>query len=247
MSTPSQFVISLAAFAILASGQNALPADYAEKIAVLEQSRKATPSDLRVLDALASSYAMGGRYKEAVPIVKEMIAIEGALPELQLRLAKYYAWNLDIAGSLEQLNSSQLANHIEAQEFRCQLLSNYRRAAEAASCYASLLNHASQNRSVAGPALLGLARNRVWSGDSAGGLRSYQGYVADNPGDRAATVEYIRLLRYRGQYAKAEKLCLELLARTPKTPRSWPSVRRCCIGPLTGMWTPYTRRNRPCI
>jgi len=216
MPTPSQFVICLAAFATLASGQNALPADYAEKIAVLEQSRNATPNDLRVLDALASSYAMGGRYKEAVPIVKEMIAIEGALPELQLRLAKYYAWNLDIAGSLEQLNSAQLANHIEAQEFRCQLLSNYQRAAEAAFCYASLLNLASQNRSVAGPALLGLARNRVWSGDSAGGFRSYEKYVAENPGDRAATVEYIRLLRYRGQYAKADKLCLELLAKDPK-------------------------------
>jgi len=216
MPTPSPFIGCLLATAILASGRAPLPAGYAEQIAALEESHKISPTDLEILDTLAASYSMGGRYQEAVPIVKEMIAIEGALPELQLRLAKYYAWGKNVDASLETLNSAPLDKNIEAQEFRCQLLSNSQRAAEATSCYATLLNLAAQDPAVTQPALLGLARNRLWSGDSVGAMRSYEDYVRANPGDRSATIEYIRLLRYRGQYAKAEKLCLDLLQAEPK-------------------------------
>ena len=118
MPTPSPFIGCLLATAILASGQAPLPAGYAEQIAALEESHKISPTDLEILDTLAASYSMGGRYQEAVPIVKEMIAIEGALPELQLRLAKYYAWGKNVDASLETLNSAPLDKNIEAQEFR---------------------------------------------------------------------------------------------------------------------------------
>ena len=60
--------------------------------------------------------------------------------------------------------------------------------------------------------LLKLARNQSWAGRTSSAIRSYRTYLRARPTDRTATVELIRLHRYRGDYSEAEKLCDKLLA-----------------------------------
>ena len=78
----------LLASAAVVSAQEALPPDYAQRLAELEGYHQADPKDPDNLDALAGSYSMGGRYKEAIVIVREMLALKQDDPELLLRLAK---------------------------------------------------------------------------------------------------------------------------------------------------------------
>src|SRR5712691_10222487 len=84
----------LLASSAMAAGQGSLlPDGYAERLSALEQARQSNPSDLRTLDALVGSYAMGARYREAISVVQDMIALKGKDAALILRLAKLYAWN----------------------------------------------------------------------------------------------------------------------------------------------------------
>ena len=79
------------ASAILASGQNVLPPDYAQRLADLERYHQADPIDMDVMDALAGSYSMGAQYEKAIVVVQEMLAQKHDDPALLLRLAKLLA------------------------------------------------------------------------------------------------------------------------------------------------------------
>src|SRR2546425_648040 len=65
---------------------------------------------------------------------------------------------------------------------------------------------------------LKLAQNQAWSGDTSRAIRTYETYLQARPDDRNATMELIRLRRYRGDYSQAEKLCDRLLATQPDDP-----------------------------
>jgi len=70
-----------------------LPADYAAKVAALEQARQDHPRDAAVLDSLAGSYAMNGRYGKAIEAVEALQALLPGEPAPLLRLARLHAWN----------------------------------------------------------------------------------------------------------------------------------------------------------
>ena len=58
---------------------------------------------------------------------------------------------------------------------------------------------------------LRMARNHAWAGNAKRAIAEYQVYLRAMPADRKATIELIRLRRYRGDYSDAEKLCNGLL------------------------------------
>ena len=62
----------LLASAALASAQNVLPPDYAQRLAELERYHQADPTDMDTADALAGSYSMGAQYQKAIVVVQEM-------------------------------------------------------------------------------------------------------------------------------------------------------------------------------
>ena len=70
-----------------------LPADFAERLASLEQAYAAQPANFETLDALAGSYAMANRYSDAIRIVEQMLALPGASSDLHWRLAQLYSWS----------------------------------------------------------------------------------------------------------------------------------------------------------
>jgi tetratricopeptide (TPR) repeat protein len=70
-----------------------LPADYAARVATLEQARRDHPRDAGVLDSLAGSYAMSGRYGKAIEAVEALRALQPGEPAPLLRLARLHAWN----------------------------------------------------------------------------------------------------------------------------------------------------------
>jgi Flp pilus assembly protein TadD len=111
----------------------------------------------------------------------------------------------------------KIGNHggVDAVELECQILTAGRRAAEAASCYQRLALRVSTEPAKNSAVLLALARNQAWAGRSQDATRSYENYLQTRPDDRAATIELIRLSRYRGDYARAEKLCNRLLETSP--------------------------------
>jgi DNA-binding SARP family transcriptional activator len=135
---PLLFLAILEAFAEQAA---TLPPDYAKRIAALEESRQTHPRDMRVLDALAGSYTMGGEYAKAIAVLEQMRGLQPANSGLRLRMA----------------------------------------------------------------------RNHAWAGDARRSIAEYRIYLRAMPGDRKATLELIRLLRYRGDYSEAETLCNGLL------------------------------------
>ncbi len=63
---------------------------------------------------------------------------------------------------------------------------------------------------------LRLARNQSWAGWTTAAIRTYEWYLKARPEDRQATRELIRLKRWHGDYAGAEKLCDVLLAANPQ-------------------------------
>ena len=199
----------------LASAQSALPADYAERVEELELARQADPSDMDALDALAGSYAMGARYREAIAVVQEMLALKRDDPALMLRLAKLYAWTGQSGRSLAMLASADLSHDTEAIAFRCDVLSGMPRPAEAAVCFDALVKTVSGDRAGLEQALLGRARNQLWSGNWTAAGRSFEEYLGVNPSDSSAALEYIQLLQAEGNYAKAEKLCDQILQHDP--------------------------------
>jgi hypothetical protein len=112
-----------------------------------------------------------------------------------------------------------LAAAVFAQtESACQALNDARLAREAAVCFEKLLASHRQVGEVDATivrATLALARNRNWSGDAAGSVHAYEQYLRLVPTDYEATVELIQLLRYRGNYDRAETLCDRLLLKDP--------------------------------
>jgi tetratricopeptide (TPR) repeat protein len=149
--TMRRFLLMLLVLVAPAGAQApALPPDYDQKLAVLEQARQATPGDLGVLEALAGSYAMGGRYAQAIETLRAMLP----------------------------LTASDPGRHAEVE--------------------------------------LRLARNQAWSGDTAGAIESYEVHLKGGVSDRTATIELVRLYRYRGSYAAAERLCNRLLEANPQ-------------------------------
>ena len=99
------FLLLILATASLASAQTAqLPADYAERLAVLEQARQARPHDLEVLDALAGSYSMAAEYRRAIAVVKEMRTLAPEDRSLQLRLGRNYTWAGDSKRAIAEYN-----------------------------------------------------------------------------------------------------------------------------------------------
>ncbi len=203
------------ASATLASAQDVLPADYAERLAELERYHQADPTDMDTLDALAGSYSMAGRYQQAIAIVQEMLAQKHDDPALLLRLAKLLAWTGQTEQSLGILGAAPLSHDTDALAFRCDILSGMKRSAEAAVCFDTLAKTASGDRARLQPALLGRARNQMWSGNRSAAAHSYEEYLRVNPTDASTALEYIELLQAQGNYARAEKLCDQILERDP--------------------------------
>ena len=108
------FVGLMLASAALVSAQNALPPDYAQRLAELERYHKADPTDMDTADALAGSYSMGAQYQKAIVVVQEMLAQKHDDPALLLRLAKLLAWAGQNEQSLGILGSAPLIHETEA-------------------------------------------------------------------------------------------------------------------------------------
>ncbi len=208
-------VALMLASATLASAQDALPADYAERLAELERYHQLDPLDPDILDQLAGSYSMGSHYKEAIAIVREMLVLKHDDPELLLRLAKLYAWAGQSEQSLGVLGSAPLSHQTEAIALRCEVLNGIPRPAEAAGCFDALVKTASGDRARLQPALLGRAQNQLWAGNRTAAARSFEEYLKVNPVDTAAALEYAELLQAQGNYTKAEKICDQILQRDP--------------------------------
>ncbi len=187
----------------------------AARIAELEAARRQRPRDLAVLDALAGSYAMLGRYDQAIAVLREMLALGGGRPEWKLRLAKLYAWSGRPQQALQQFQEAPAGGDPEAVEIHCQLLAMAGRAAEAASCYRRLIPLCAGRPEKAAQAQLQLGRNEAWSGQTARAIRSYEACLRARPKDRQAAVELIRLRRYHGDYSQAVGLCDRLLRENP--------------------------------
>ena len=81
-----------------------LPPDYEQQLAALEQARRAKPGDAGVLDALAGSYAMGGRHAQAAEVMRDLIKAVAGDPErrpaVRLRLARNLAWSAQMASAI---------------------------------------------------------------------------------------------------------------------------------------------------
>jgi tetratricopeptide (TPR) repeat protein len=209
------FIGLLLASATLATAQNTLPPDYAQRLAELERYHKADPADMDTADALAGSYSMGGRYPEAIVVVQQMLAQKHDDPALLLRLAKMLAWAGQNEQSLGILGSAPLRQETEAMAFRCDVLNGMQRPAEAAVCFDALVKAASGDRARLQPALLGRAHNQMWSGNRTAAARSFEEYLNLNPTDTSAALDYVDLLQAQGNYAKAEKICDRILERDP--------------------------------
>jgi tetratricopeptide (TPR) repeat protein len=196
--------------------QSPVSADYRERIVELEHAVRANPSDVDALEALAGSYAMGNRYGEAIAVVQKLVVLKRGDPSVMLHLAKLYSWNGQNERSLEVLKDASLLHSTQATAFRCDVLNAIPRAAEAAACFDGLAKLATADHSLLERALLGRARNQMWSGNRKAAERSYKEYVAANPSDITAALEYIELLRVVGDYGKAEKLCDRILRTDPR-------------------------------
>jgi Flp pilus assembly protein TadD len=212
----ASIIALLFAAAAVAAAQSNPPGDtYADRLEDLEQAHQDDPKDLTVLDSLAGSYAMGGRYKEAIEVVKEMVVLQKTDSALIFRLAQLFAWNGEADQSLEELRRLDLRHDVEAAEFECEVFAGARRALQAEHCYAGLLQVANLAATQRKLALLGRARNGLWSGKWPAAARSYEEYLKSDPSDEAVTKEYIKLLQYKGDYAKAEKFSNQLLGSHP--------------------------------
>jgi tetratricopeptide (TPR) repeat protein len=214
----SVFVITCALAVLVCGLQGETPEhpqDYDARISALEQARSARPGDLAILRTLADSYGAGALYDKAITVVQEILAIGGDDPEYSLRLARLYAWSGKSDAALQQLNKLGERAGIEAKELECNILSVERRAADAASCYAGLLPPVANDSIKNSVVLLALARNQAWAGRSREATSTYDIYLRIHPEDRTATIELIRISRFRGDYLKSEKLCNALLEKNP--------------------------------
>ena len=101
-------------------------------------------------------------------------------------------------------------------DLACQVLNNNQRAREAARCYAQMRHTRIADPALAQRAALGEARNETWSGQMRAAERAYEAYLLANPSHRAVSIEYARLLRFAGNYRRAEQLCNQLLRSNPQ-------------------------------
>ncbi len=206
---PRIYVVGLLlASATLASAQNVLPPDYAERLAELERYHQADPTDMDILDDLAGSYSMGARYKEAIAIVQEMLAQKHDDPELLLRLAKLYSWAGQSEQSLKILAAAPVNHDKEAIEFRCDVLNGMQRPAEAAACFDALVKTSSGDRARLQPALLGRAQNQLWSGNRTAAARSFEEYLSVNPSDTSAALDTPSCCRRRATTPKRKRFAI---------------------------------------
>src|ERR1051326_3045002 len=111
--------------------------EYQLRVAELQDRNKETPNDPEILEALAGSSAMGGRYSEAIAIMRQWIALDPVNPALHVRVANYYAWSGDVDRAIAELRNVPNAGP-DALELQCRLLSWKRDAQGAAQCYAKL-------------------------------------------------------------------------------------------------------------
>jgi predicted Zn-dependent protease len=193
-----------------------LPADFADRLASLEQAYAAQPANPKILDALAGSYAMANRYPDAIRIVEQMLLLPGARSDLRLRLAQLYSWSGQSERALAALGALPEPLDAQAAEFRCQVLSASAKAVAAAACYTSLLADHPPDHARWANARLALARNLAWSGRLKAAIENYRIYHAGVPDDRPAAIEWIRLLLQTGSYGKAERVCDYLLLNEPR-------------------------------
>jgi tetratricopeptide (TPR) repeat protein len=123
-------------------------------------------------------------------------------------------WLACASGAFAQ-NPAQAPPDLERQ---CKQWNDRAQAGEAAKCYETLLS-ANADAALRARALLGSARNELWSGNWRRSAGFYEQFVRDvavsDASRREAAIEYIQLLRYKGNYARAEKLANELLERDP--------------------------------
>ena len=207
--------VLMLASATLTPAQTVLPPDYVQRLAELERFHQADPGDVDIMDDLAGSYSMGKRYKEAIAIVQEMLALQHDDPALLLRLAMLNSWAGQNEQALKILAAAPVSHDPDAIAFRCEVLSGMQRSAEAAVCFDALAKSAAGDRTRLQTALLGRARNQLWSANRTAAAASFEEYLSVNPADTSAALEYIELLQAQGNYAKAEKLCDQVLQRDP--------------------------------
>jgi tetratricopeptide (TPR) repeat protein len=180
----------------------------------LERRNAEAPRNPETLEALAGSYALGARYYDAIRITRELIALQPANPAWRMRLAKLHAWNGETDRALAEVRAMGDSAGLEAVELECRLLSWNSDARGAAACYMKLLRLAAPGSAQQQTARLGLARNLSWSGQTGRAIREYRQYNRTSQ-DSAASLEFARLLRYRGDYEEAERAVSALLEAEP--------------------------------
>jgi Flp pilus assembly protein TadD len=119
----------------------------------------------------------------------------------------------DYAERLAALERTRLTQPNDMQVLEA-LAGSYAMAAEYRKAIA-VLQHMRTLNPADGAIGLRLARNYTWAGDSGRAIVEYTTYLRAARSDRQATIELIRLRRYRGDYSQAEKLCNRLLSTDP--------------------------------
>jgi len=96
-----RIILTLGLLTAAAAAQTpSLPPDYAEKVAQLEQARRAEPRNAEVLEALAGSYAMAGRHQQAVAALKDLLEITGS-EDARLNLGRNQSWAGDTDAAIK--------------------------------------------------------------------------------------------------------------------------------------------------
>ena len=217
---PSIFHVSLnRPPAVQGAGRQAssgvLPSDYPARVAALEQAYRDDPADEAVVDALVGSYAMGSDYDKAIVILERFLRQHSASLTWRLRLVRLYAWSGRADEALKRLEGIADADHPEVAELECRLLSDLGRARAAAACYQDLLRRPSGDEKKRAAYQLQMARNQAWATKTHPAIRAYEAYLRQHRDDREVHLEFIRQLRYRGNYGEAENQLDKLLAANP--------------------------------
>ena len=192
-----------------------LPSDYAARVAALERAYGDDPADEAVVDALIGSYAMGSDYDKAIVVLERFLTQHSPSPTWQLRLVRLYAWSGRADEALKRLEGIADPEHPEVAELECRLLSDLGRARPASACYKDLLRRPSGDEKKRAAYQLQMARNQAWATKTHPAIRAYETYLGQHPDDREVHLEFIRQLRYRGNYGEAENQLDKLLAANP--------------------------------